>query len=1303
MGLFNGSNNSDTVAMRHLKTQLANILSQLQQDNEQILELSDQYYQAIDQGNTTLAQQLESDLKDAKRRKKDRKKQQKQIEDAIQELEDLNENITDQTSEFTDSINKAFDDLNEAIQTIGIGQIKDSVEGSVESLYDAIKEVSNKIGLDDQEREDLTNAIYENTKALNDTAGRNILSVNEVSDELSALADAGMTNQETLGELAPLLAEGNKLLGLQGDQVADLATKFQDNPQVIEDMYNMMSNGALMDPEYKDYALQSYSDFADMMNDSSNALYEMVQKGADPKTMEAQLLAAESMMQKGSLGDVDLSELINSADSMSKPEFAELFGSRTAQSYQDSFASGDFSSLPQLIEEAYEFAKTNGNEEAFRQAYGDMFDYEALRNATVTPEQLVQDYQKYYETYTSADGSSMDQLAQQYHQSPIEDFKNWFTSLPIFQEISTVLGDLDLNLAELVGYGTLAVKFFPGLTGAITGGFSRLGGLLSGGFSSLTGVFSGLFSGITGGISGLGTILTRVAPWLSLGSAAVQGGVGLYDAVTGEDTETKSKGAASATYHLGGAALGAAIGSVVPGVGTLIGAGVGAGVGGLANWVGNSWLADKFSGLLGDDTSNEEQMSTQAASSLLGSGIADEQVNSNLDLSNNQLSTGVLDGQAIPVTLEQPLSTPVVMSYYKDTEESNLLLSLQNIEAILTNWYDNWLYGERARASTDSAYAIFNDGMVADGTSLATSTTTTSEELSTNTQESTSTESTNNTSNKKTNTSNKKNKLPSVTDIPSITDTLDSISRNSGSTIAPGFEGSHKNGLDYVPHDEYRALLHKGEAVLTSDENKIWQITKNILTGVQKDDSLVDRLFNNLPINILKESVKSSRFLNKDITKVRSLNTSQLTELMSNKLEHSFAKGIKVVPDNNYPSILHKGEAVLTTSDYKVYTKAKELREAIQSNSKNSLTLLDKIATEEILKEAASNYTEFEQTVRALGQQTTTASGSSNLVTGANGDFLGRYGCAFETGADSKTPPDPGMVSTLSGDSGGTSYGVYMMATNGSAPYFGKWLVQNDPQIGPMFKGKTAGTTAFNNAWKQAYSQYPDQFLSDQVKFFASDGQAYQAWVKGLRNECGMNSEENRGYQEEICSLAAHNGPGGKDRRYKLVGKFWKQGHRGEQLIDDIMEARINQWVNGSNTGQYGSKPALNRWGPNSDERVTMKKLLSQPAIAYEQGTPWVPDDQIALLHKGEMVVPKENNPLNVGVKAEASKTESFDTASDINNSIKELKQIIDTLRDGFQFIGKKIDGKDTTPVVNVVSKNNSVTSLKERYYVNQI
>lgn len=36
----------------------------------------------------------------------------------------------------------------------------------------------------------------------------------------------------------------------------------------------------------------------------------------------------------------------------------------------------------------------------------------------------------------------------------------------------------------------------------------------------------------------------------------------------------------------------------------------------------------------------------------------------------------------------------------------------------------------------------------------------------------------------------------------------------------------HKDGLDYVPYDEYPARLHKGEAVLTAAEARAWRAGK---------------------------------------------------------------------------------------------------------------------------------------------------------------------------------------------------------------------------------------------------------------------------------------------------------------------------------------------------------------------------------------------------------------------------------------------------------------------------------------------
>ena len=77
------------------------------------------------------------------------------------------------------------------------------------------------------------------------------------------------------------------------------------------------------------------------------------------------------------------------------------------------------------------------------------------------------------------------------------------------------------------------------------------------------------------------------------------------------------------------------------------------------------------------------------------------------------------------------------------------------------------------------------------------------------------------------------------------------------------------------------------------------------------------------------------------------------------------------------------------------------------------------------------------------------------LVTAASLDWtdtqLGDLSQYYETGSVGEKNARPGYISTVEGDAGGTSYGIYMFASKAGTPYeFAKWLA--DHPAGSVYK-----------------------------------------------------------------------------------------------------------------------------------------------------------------------------------------------------------------------------------------------------------
>lgn len=173
------------------------------------------------------------------------------------------------------------------------------------------------------------------------------------------------------------------------------------------------------------------------------------------------------------------------------------------------------------------------------------------------------------------------------------------------------------------------------------------------------------------------------------------------------------------------------------------------------------------------------------------------------------------------------------------------------------------------------------------------------------------------------------------------------------------------------------------------------------------------------------------------------------------------------------------------------------------------------------------------------------------------------------------------------------------------------------------------------------------------------------AAVSGLREQAqnlGIYHDKNDGYIPGYGDIFINKGGKASHTGFVLSsdGNSFQtiEGNAGDmvkQLTRKISDSAVSGFISLGNGGTYNGSP------------LAMSTEDANSLSTYATGTPWVPEDQLALVHQGEMIVPAEFNPLN---NMEA--TGKFDTTNTQSSSTN--KEVISAISMVVSELGKKLD-----------------------------
>lgn len=412
-------------------------------------------------------------------------------------------------------------------------------------------------------------------------------------------------------------------------------------------------------------------------------------------------------------------------------------------------------------------------------------------------------------------------------------------------------------------------------------------------------------------------------------------------------------------------------------------------------------------------------------------------------------------------------------------------------------------------------------------------------------------------------------------------------------------DGSHLNGLDYVPKDGYIAKLHRGEAVLTRKENEAR---------------------NNIQESQLTDAAKGFA-----------------SEMKSGTVRKAFG-AVEKLEEN--------GLQVDTSSMVSAVKYAFEQND-ILDNFKGRL--IDGFI--EVLKKKAS----------ILGGLKTDGRSTKGFFGGLF-DVLRGFGSSNTSG----NTQNPTIPSTGSGNTDhGTGSGTAKSAEDYRHEDLGSWSTMSVQEMNKWINSKARDGSPFKGQGKIFLDAAAKSGLDP--RYIVAHAAVESAWgtskiCKDKNNYFGIGAFDSSPYKSaysfgsgiaagviggaEWISKNYYNG------KYNQKSLYTMRNHKSHgYATDPSWDSTIAQIMAGA--------PANTKY----------KKFTP----SYDVGTPWVPEDQLAMVHKGEMIIPKKYNPINSGESVKPSQASS-----------SEIRELINIMKQGFEFLGKKLDQVSVTLVNEV-------------------